>query len=205
VDFSGSNRLTRRRMLGALAALPALPALFSGGSARADGMVYGFEAIVFNGKRTARKALDTLEDHAPAYVWIDNVAILSRNERGFVSIYSTWAQDDRSVGAGASWGMITGALLGLMAGPGGALAGAATGGSLGALMGVRSEIMLDDPRLDAFAQALDKDTSALILVGEKPTIADFGAVVEPLGGKIVKTDLNEKDVDAIRKALKVKG
>ncbi len=92
-----------------------------------------------------------------------------------------------------------------MAGPGGALAGAATGGSLGALMGVRSEIMLDDPRLDAFAQALQNDTSALILVGEKPTIADFGAVVEPLGGKIVKTDLNEKDIDAIRKALKVKG
>jgi uncharacterized membrane protein len=192
-------------MLGAFAALPALPALFSGGSARAGGMVYGFEAIVFNGKRTARKALDTLEDHAPAYVWIDNVAILSRNERGFVSIYSTWAQDDRSVGAGASWGMITGALLGLMAGPGGALAGAATGGSLGALMGVRSEIMLDDPRLDAFAQALQNDTSALILVGEKPTIADFGAVVEPLGGKIVETDLDEKDVDAIRKALKVRG
>jgi uncharacterized membrane protein len=100
--------------------------------------------------------------------------------------------------------MIAGALLGLIAGPGGALAGAATGGSLGALMGVGSEVVLDDPRLDAFAQALDKDTSALILVGEKPTIADFGAIVEPLGGKVVKTDLNEKDVDAIRKALKLK-
>jgi len=167
--------------------------------------MYGFEAVVFNGRRTARKALDTLEDHAPAYVWIDDVAILARNKLGFVSIYSTWAQDDRNVGAGASWGMITGALLGLIAGPGGALAGAATGGSLGALMGVGSEVVLDDPRLDTFAQALQNDTSALILVGEKPTIADFGAIVEPLGGKIVKTDLNEKDVDAIRKALKVKG
>ncbi len=167
--------------------------------------MYGFEAIVFNGKRTARKALDTLEDHTPTYAWIGNVAILSRNTLGFVSIYSTWAQDDRNVGAGASWGMITGALLGLIAGPGGALAGAATGGSLGALMGIGSEVLLDDPRLDAFAQALEKDTSALILVGEKPTIADFGAVVEPLGGKIVRTDLNEKDIDAIRKALKVKG
>jgi hypothetical protein len=52
--------------------------------------MYGFEAVVFNGRRTARKALDTLEDHAPAYVWIDNVAILARNKLGFVSIYSTW-------------------------------------------------------------------------------------------------------------------
>jgi uncharacterized membrane protein len=96
----------------------------------------------------------------------------------------------------------TGALLGLIAGPGGALAGAAAGGSMGALMGVGSEVVLDDPWLDTFAQALDKDTSALVLVGEKPTIADFGAIVEPLGGKIVKTDLNEADVNAIRKALK---
>ena len=80
--------------------------------------MYGFEAVVFNGKRTARKALDTLEDHAPAYVWIDDVAVLARNKLGFVSIYSTWAQDDRNIGAGASWGMITGALLGLIAGPG---------------------------------------------------------------------------------------
>ena len=150
--------------------------------------MYGFEAVVFNGKRTARNALDTLEDRTPTYGWIDDVAILSRNKLGFVSIYSTWAQDDRAVGAGAGWGMVTGALLGR---------------SMGALMGVGSEVVLDDPRLDAFAQALDKDTSALILVGEKPTIADFGSVVEPLGGKIVKTDLDEKDVNAIRKALKI--
>jgi uncharacterized membrane protein len=98
--------------------------------------------------------------------------------------------------------MVTGALVGLIAGPGGALAGAAAGGSMGALIGLGSEVAFDDPRLDDFAQALDKDTSALVLVGEKPTIADFGAVVEPLGGKIVKTDLNENDVKTIRKALK---
>jgi uncharacterized membrane protein len=98
--------------------------------------------------------------------------------------------------------MVTGALVGAIAGPGGALAGAATGGSMGALIGLGSEVALDDPRLDDFAQALDKDTSALVLVGEKATVADFGAVVEPLGGKIVKTDLDENDVKAIRKALK---
>jgi len=165
--------------------------------------MYGFEAVVFVGKRTAHKALDTLEDHAPAYGWIDDVAVVSRSKLGFISIYSTWAQDDRAVGAGAGWGMVTGALLGLMAGPGGALAGAAAGGSMGALIGVGSEVALDDPRLDTFAQALDRDTSALILVGEKPTIADFGSIVEPLGGRIVKTDLTENDVKAIRKALKL--
>ncbi len=151
--------------------------------------MYGFEAVTFAGKRTARKALDTLEDHAPAYGWIDDVAVVSRNKLGFTSINSTWAQDG-DVGAGAGWGMVTGGLLGLMLGPGGAMAGAAAGGSLGAMMGGVTEVALDDPRLDAFAKGLDKDTSALILVGEKPTVMDFGSIVEPLGGKVVKTDIN---------------
>lgn len=166
--------------------------------------MYGFEAVIFNGKRTARKALDTLEDRGPAYGWLDDVAIVSRGKLGGLSIYSTWAQNDAAVGAGAGWGVITGALVGALAGPGGALAGAITGGSMGTLMGLGSEIALDDPRLDDFAAALDKDTSALILVGEKPTIADFGSVVEPLGAKIIKTDLDEDDVKSIRKALKGK-
>jgi uncharacterized membrane protein len=166
--------------------------------------MYGFEAVIFKGKRTARKAPDTLEDHTPVYGWIDDVAVVSRSKLGFISIHSTWAQDDTAVGAGATWGMVTGALVGLIAGPAGALAGAAGGGSLGALLGAGTEAAFDDPRLDNFAQSLEKDTSAIILVGEKPTIADFGSIVEPLGGKIVKTDLDEKDVNQIRKALKAK-
>ena len=80
------------------------------------------------------------------------------------------------------------------------------GGRLyGRPIGIGSEVAFDDPRLDDFASSLAKDTSALVLVGEKPTIADFGSIVEPLGGKVVKTDLDEKDVKAIRKALKLPG
>lgn len=60
----------------------------------------------------------------------------------------------------------------------------------------------DDPVLDDFAASLDKDTSALVLVGEKATLADFTSAVEPFGGKIVQTDLNEADVKALRKDLK---
>jgi uncharacterized membrane protein len=166
--------------------------------------MYGFEAVIFNGKRTARKALETIEDRGgPPIGWIDDVAIVSRNKLGLTSIHSTWAQDDTAVGAGAGWGVVTGGLLGLMAGPGGALAGAAAGGSLGALVGLGSEVAFDDPRLDDFAASLAKDSSAMVLVGEKPTIADFGRVVEPLGGKVVKTDIDDKDIASLRKALKM--
>ena len=164
--------------------------------------MYGFKAFVFNGKNTAGKAFDTLEEHTPVYPWIDDAAVVSRSKLGFIRIHSTWAQDDSAIGVGTGVGALTGALLGMLLGPGGALAGAATGGSLGALFGITDEIAFDDPRLDDFAASLSKDTSALILVAEAITLADFTTAVEPFGGKVIETNLNEDEVSALRKALK---
>ena len=161
----------------------------------------GFKAFVFDGKKTARKALDTLEDRGTIYAWIDDVAEVSRSKHGSIRVHSTWAQDDSEVGAGAGFGAVTGGLIGMLLGPAGALAGAAVGGSLGALMGADDEIAFDDPRLDDFAAALDRDTSALVLVGEETTLADFVSAFEPFGGRIIETDLDEKDIKALRKAL----
>jgi len=164
--------------------------------------MYVFKAFVFDGRKTARKALYTLEDNTSMYAWIDDVAEVSRNKHGSIRVHSTWAQDDSDVGAGAGFGAVTGGLIGLLFGPGGALAGAAVGGSLGALVGASDDIAFDDPRLDEFAAALSNDTSALILVGEEATLADFALAVEPFGGKIIETDLDDKDIKALKKALK---
>jgi uncharacterized membrane protein len=64
------------------------------------------------------------------------------------------------------------------------------------------ETAFDDPVLSDFAKSLDRNSSALILVGEQPTIDDFASAVEPLGGEIVSTDIDEKDIKALRKVLK---
>jgi uncharacterized membrane protein len=167
-------------------------------------IMYGFKAFVFNGKRTAGKAFNTLEDHMPIYPWIDDAAVVSRSKLGISRIHSTWAQDDTTIGAGTGFGAVTGALVGSVLGPGGAAAGAAMGGSVGALFGAGDRIASDDPRLDDFAASLTKDTSALILVGEVATIADFTTAVLPFGGKVIETNLNEDDVKKLRKALNKK-
>jgi uncharacterized membrane protein len=167
--------------------------------------MYGFKAFVFNGKKTAGKALSTLEDHMPVYPWIDDAAVVSRSKLGIIRIHSTWAQDDSAVGVGTGLGAVTGALLGVLLGPGGVLAGAAVGGSMGALFGAADEIAFDDPRLDDFAASLAKDTSALILVGEQATLADFTSAVVPFGGKIIETNLDENDIKALKKALNKRG
>lgn len=162
--------------------------------------MYGFKAVKFNGKKTARKALNALEDYTPAYAWIDDVAIVSRNHLGLLSIHSTWSADG-ALGEEAGWGLITGALVGLLFGPAGAAAGAVMGGSFGALFGAVDELTFDDPVLADFASSLDRDTSALILVSEKPPLEEFEAAIEPLGGTIMSTDIDEKDIKALRKAL----
>jgi len=63
-------------------------------------------------------------------------------------------------------------------------------------------VSFGDPALDDFAASLNNDTSAIILVGEEETLADFVSAVEPYGGKIVETDLDEDDIKAMRKAMK---
>lgn len=164
--------------------------------------MYGFKAFVFDGKKTARKAFDTLEDYSPTYGWIEDVAEMSCSKHGRIRVHSTWAQDDGEVGAGTGFGAVTGGVIGLLLGPAGALAGAAVGGSMGAMFGAADEIVFDDPALDDFAASLANDTSALVLVGEEATLADFFSAVEPFGGKIVETDLNEDDIKALKKAMK---
>ena len=167
--------------------------------------MYGFKAFVFDGKKTARKSFETLEDRADDYIWLDDVAVVSRSKHGSVRVHSTWAQDDSDVAAGAGFGVVTGGMIGLLLGPGGALAGAAIGGSLGAMFGASEDIAFDDPRLDDLAAALTNDTSALILAGEHATLANFVSAVEPFGGKVIETDLNEDDIKALRKSLKKSG
>lgn len=160
-----------------------------------------FKAITFQGKKTATKAFYTLEDYSPEYYWIDDVATVSRSKHGHIRIHSTWAQDECGAD-GLAWGAVTGGLIGMLFGPGGAAAGAAMGGGIAGSLGVLADAAFDDPKLDAFAASLEKDTSALILVGDEDTLADFYTAVEPFGGEVIDTDLDEDDIKAIRKALK---
>ena len=136
-----------------------------------------FKAYTFVGKKTARRVLDGIEDSDIDYIWDEDVATISVNDRGHIKVHSTWAQDNSNVPGGISLGAITGGLIGLLFGPGGALAGAAVGGSIGGIIGHRENVKFDDPALDDFAASLLNDTSALILLGNDSIVAEFAAAV----------------------------
>lgn len=163
-------------------------------------------AIVFDGKRTAGKALDNLDEES-AINWLDEVAVISRSKHGFIRVNSTWAQDDTALAGGIGLGTLTGALVGAMLGPAGAVAGAAgagalAGGSLAGMLGLTTEIAVGDDRLEAFAAKLKKDTSALILISDPARADEFVNAFAPYNGAVIETQLNEHDVKALKEAVK---
>lgn len=161
------------------------------------------KALVFDGSKTAGKALDTLQDEAPeARVWIDDVAVISRGKHGMVRVNSTWAESDDAAAAGAGFGAITGGLIGATMGPGGALAGAVGGGSLLGMLGLTANVAAEDPRLEELAARLKDNSSALVLVADERIGTEFRSAFEPYDGELIETDLNEHDVKALREALK---
>ena len=165
-----------------------------------------FRALTFEGKNTASKALQAIEE-TQDFIWLDDVAVLSRSKNGFIRVDSTWAQEDTAVAASAGWGALTGALLGALMGPQGAIAGAVGAGafSVGTLSAMFSgmfDLAIADPRLDDFAASLKNDTSALVLVTDAVYADEFGNVFAPYGGTVTETEINEHDVKAIREALK---
>jgi uncharacterized membrane protein len=160
-----------------------------------------FRAYTFEGKRTASKALATVEENG-SFLWIDDVAVISVVKLGRAKVESSWAQSDSTVGASAGCGALTGALVGALAGPGGALAGAIGGGAMAGLVGEGVNVAVSDPRLEEFADEMKKDTSALILVDDGLYGDEFSTAFDSYGGVFVETELNEKDVKEIRKSLR---
>ncbi|RUM72313.1 MAG: hypothetical protein DSZ08_01260 [Sulfurovum sp.] len=181
-----------------------------------------FTAYTFKGKRTAQEVLNKIED-SYSYGWIDDVAVISKDDLGRIRIHSTWAQDNLGE-TGLGWGALTGAILGLLAGPGGALAssaataaaatsseaalaGAAAGGSLWGLLGLTTDEAIDDPRLDEFGDQLHKDMSSLVLVTGEPYVDEYVNVMgpyqeAPYNGIIIQTNLDDDDIKYISKKIK---
>ena len=163
-----------------------------------------FKAFTFEGKRTANKAINKMEDMTNSYVWFDdgNVAEISVNKRGHYRVHSTWAQDDTNVSGGIGIGAILGGVIGLLLGPGGALAGAAIGGSLGGLIGNSDNVEFNDPTLADFAASLQPDTSALVIMGEENVVDEFTKELDDYDYQTFQTQVDDATIDSLKKDMK---
>ncbi len=160
-----------------------------------------FKAFTFLGKNEAGKALDKLEWNSDSYYWLDDVAEIRVNKRGTYRVHSTWAQDSSNVPGGIGYGALVGGLIGSLLGPAGAAAGAAFGGSMGGFVGASLNVEFDDPILDTFAASLLPDTSALVIIGDKATIAAVTAALVEYKVQAFETELDKDAENALRKVL----
>jgi uncharacterized membrane protein len=158
-----------------------------------------FRAFTFNGKKTARKVLDAIEDDLYAFDWYveEDVAEISVNKRGSHRVHSTWAQDSSNVPGGIGFGAILGSCIGILFGPAGALAGAAVGGGIGGMIGHHENVKFDDPALDDFAESLLPDTSALIYIGDADAVAAFEAALADYDFTTYEAEVDQAVIDAI--------
>lgn len=163
-----------------------------------------FKAFTFDGKRSAQRAFDEIEDILYTYDWyVDgDVAEISVNKKGHYRVHSTWAQDDSNVPGGIGFGALLGGFIGCLFGPGGAIAGAALGGSVGGLMGAGENVTFEDPALDAFAASLVNDSSALIILGDAETVAGFAAELAAYDFETYEAELDEAAIKALKADMK---
>jgi uncharacterized membrane protein len=163
-----------------------------------------FKAFTFDGKRSAHKAINKIEDKDLSYIWMEegDYASISVNKKGHYRVHSTWAQDSSLVSGEAGLGAVLGGLIGLLFGPGGAIAGAAIGGGTGGLIGASENISFNDPVLDDFAASLVPDSSALIILGPADAIAEFTAELADYEVQTFEAELDEAALDALQAAMK---
>jgi uncharacterized membrane protein len=121
-------------------------------------------AKVYDNETGASKALELVEDlHKRKTIRIQNAAVLVKDQDG-----NTTIKDTRDVDAkkGRLFGAITGGLIGLMAGPGGAVVGALAGAGTGGLAARKMDFGFSDEFLKSLQDHLQPGRSALIVLVE---------------------------------------
>lgn len=160
-------------------------------------MAIALAAYVFNSAVGASSALRQIRPPQDLdWGWLDHVAVITRQPSGRVSVDCTWGVEARAAGAELDWGALTGALLGVLAGPSGPLA-SVLGGALPPAVGGDAEVSLYDRTLEEFAAKLQPDTSALVLWGDKN---DFTRLFQPFDATLIETTIDGEIARRIRAA-----
>lgn len=161
----------------------------------ADLIVLKFDSTY--GGQSALSAVAALEELN--YAWMEDVAIVERHKSGRYSTHTTHG----SVTGGFLWGGLAGMLLGLLFPPVGFLALWGLGAGTGALVEkLTKETGLDKDMLRDVHDMLDKDTSALVLIGASGDADQMARAFEPYNPtQVYRRPLNDETVEALRGKL----
>jgi uncharacterized membrane protein len=147
-------------------------------------------ARVFDNTEKAAEALEFVKELKQRQLLeILNAAVLVKNEDGQFSV-----QDSRDISPkkGRLMGAITGGLIGLLAGPGGAVLGALAGLGAGGVAGKHIDEGFSDKFLENLEQYVQPGTSALILLMEHHWVQPASQAMSDLGGYVFQQTISDR-------------
>jgi uncharacterized membrane protein len=176
----------------ALDQLPSTPLKRSYAEGRTD---IELVAQVFDDAEQASETLEFVKDlQRRKLVKILEAAILTKDQEG-----NTELKDTRDIDAkkGRGLGAITGGLIGLLAGPGGAIIGALAGAGAGTLAGKWIDMGFSDKFLAGLQERLQPGKSALVLLVETEWAATVSEALADREGIILQQTLTDELVQQL--------
>jgi len=144
--------------------------------------------IGYDDSKVADDAYATVQNLQKDYVVnLNGLAIVSVDADGKTHVDTPSKIVGVSAASGALWGTVFG-LLFLVPGLG-LLAGAAMGGLLGKL----GKSGIDEQFRNQVQEMLKPGSSAVVIMASKITDDKFAAAMQPYGGTLLKTSLNDED------------
>lgn len=149
---------------------------------------YHLAAIKFEGEDRAKQVVKMIKDEQKAGDYkVKAWAVVEVNEKGKAKV----SQSGHG-GMGAAIGAGSGALLGLIGGPAGLLAWALGGALIGGLAGKYGTRPFDNQDLEAIGNAMEPNTSGIIVVVEDTAVQDLADELGAKGGSLLTITLGDE-------------
>jgi len=153
-------------------------------------------AIVYPSEQKAEEVRSVLFDLSKRYlIKLGDIVIATRDEKGRVKLNRLFNTTASGAAGGSFWGLLIGMLF---LNP---LLGAVAGAAGGAISGALSDVGINDKFMKELGAALKPGDAALFALVQDMTADKVLAEIQPHGGTVLHTSLDETREKALRDAL----
>lgn len=153
-------------------------------------------AIVYPSEQKAEEVRSLLFDLSKRYlVKLGDIVIATRDEKGRVKLNQLFNTTAAGAAGGSFWGLLIGMLF---LNP---LLGVAAGAAGGALSGALTDAGINDKFMKELGSALKPGDAALFALVQEMTADKVLAEIQPHGGTVLHTTLDETQEKVLRDAL----
>jgi uncharacterized membrane protein len=157
-------------------------------------------AIAYPDAATAERVRGELVQASKEHLLaLDDAVVVEHRPDGKIKLHQAMS----TAGAGAAGGALWGGLIGLLfLAP---LFGMAIGAATGAVAGKAADVGVDDTFMKQLGAKMPSGGAALIMLGRAGAPEKVIERVQPYGGEIIQTSLDQEDEDRLRAALSATG